>query len=71
MASTSTIDGANRAGWSIPEFCAACNFSRGTFYNLTDELRPRQIKILKRTIVIEPPAQYLARLAAAQAERAR
>jgi len=57
---------ADRAGWSIPSYCAACGFSRATFYNLTDEQRPRSLKLGKRHIIIEPPADYLARLAAAQ-----
>jgi hypothetical protein len=55
-----------RAGWSIPSYCDACNFSRATFYNLPDNLRPRSLKIGKRHIVIEPPGEYLARLASAQ-----
>ena len=55
-----------RAGWSIPSYCAACNFSRATFYNLPDHSRPRSLKIGKRHIVIEPPEQFLARLASMQ-----
>jgi hypothetical protein len=30
---------ANRAGWSIPMWCQACDISRASYYNL--ELRPR------------------------------
>jgi predicted DNA-binding transcriptional regulator AlpA len=56
----------DRAGWSIPSYCEACNFSRATFYNLPDDRRPRSLKIGKRHIVIEPPAEFLARLAAEQ-----
>ena len=56
----------HRAGWDIPSFCEACNFSRATFYNLPDGKRPRSLKIGKRHIVIEPPATFLARLAAEQ-----
>jgi hypothetical protein len=41
-------------------------FSRATFYNLPAELRPRSIKLGNRHIIIEPPADYLARLATAQ-----
>ena len=54
----------DRAGWSIPAFCAACDFSRAYFYRL--ELQPRSIKLGKRHIIIEEPSAYLARLAAAQ-----
>lgn len=56
----------DRAGWSIPSHCAACGYSRATYYNLPHEQRPRSLKIGKRHIIIEPPTQYLARLAAAQ-----
>lgn len=59
-----------RAGWSIAEHCAACGFSRATFYNLPPHLRPRGLKIGKRHIINEPPADYLRRLAASQAEAA-
>jgi len=65
MPEATTVTG-DRAGWSIPSYCAACGFSRATFYNLTDEQRPRSLKLGKRHIIIEPPADYLARLATAQ-----
>ena len=61
---------AERAGWSISAYCAACGFSRATFYNLTDEQRPRSLKLGKRHIIIESPTEYLARLATAQEEAA-
>ncbi len=57
---------ADRAGWSIPAFCAACNFSRASFYNIPGDLRPRSVKLGKRHIIIEHPAAYLARLAQTQ-----
>lgn len=56
----------DRAGWSIPAFCAACDFSRASFYNIPSDLRPRSVKLGKRHIIIEQPSVYLARLAAAQ-----
>ncbi len=62
----SDVKHTDRAGWSIPSYCEACNFSRATFYNLPDDKRPRSLKIGKRHIVIEPPAEFLARLAAKQ-----
>ncbi len=64
---TTTTD---RAGWSVPSYCAACDFSRATFYNLPDDLRPRSLKLGKRRIIIEPPSVYLVRLASAQVESA-
>jgi hypothetical protein len=36
------------------------------FYLLPAELRPRSVKVGRRHIVIEAPAEYLARLAEAQ-----
>jgi hypothetical protein len=56
----------HRVAWPIPLYCEACDFSRATFYNLPLALRPRSVKIGKRHIIIESPADYLARLANAQ-----
>jgi hypothetical protein len=55
-----------RAGWDIPSWCDACGFSRAKYYTLPAEMRPRALKLGTRHIVIEPPAQYLSRLADAQ-----
>jgi len=66
MMSLSTTAATDPAGWSIPAFCAACNFSRASFYNLSGDLRPRSVKLGKRHIIIEQPSAYLARLATAQ-----
>src|SRR5262245_6451652 len=57
---------AQRAGWDISTWCVACGFSRGTYYNLPHEKRPRSLKIGARHIVIEPPEAFLARLAGEQ-----
>lgn len=59
-----------RAGWSLDEHSAACNYSRALFYILPEHLRPHSVKLGKRRIIIEPPAEYLARLAASQNEGA-
>lgn len=67
MATTSRPEAAiPKAGFSIDEYCAAISYCRATYYNLPPELRPRSIKIGKRRIIVEPPAEYLARLSAAQ-----
>jgi hypothetical protein len=55
-----------RAGWDIPSWCGACDISRAKFYTLSPQMRPRTLKLGKRHIVIESPAEYLGRLAAAQ-----
>ena len=62
LATTAT----QRAGWDIQSYCAVCGFSRALFYRLPADRRPRSLKLGKRHIVIEPPAEYLSRLAEAQ-----
>ena len=64
MKSAAQQDHEIRAGWSVIQFSRACGFSRACFYLL--KFPPRSIKIGKRRIVVEPPSEYLARLAAAQ-----
>jgi hypothetical protein len=49
-----------RAGW-----CAALEIGRSTFYVLP--IRPRTIKLLSRTLVVEAPAEYATRIASLQA----
>ena len=55
-----------RAGFGVDEYCAAVSFCRATYYNLPPALRPQSVLVGRRRIIIEPPAQYLARLAATQ-----
>ena len=57
---------AERAGWSVPSYCSAVGYSRAMYYLLPPELQPKSVKLGKRRIIIEPPADYLARLAATQ-----
>lgn len=54
-----------RAAWNIPAWCAALGLGRSTFYIL--DIRPRSIKIGKRTLITEPPGEYAERIAAMQA----
>ena len=56
-----------QAGYDIPEWCAAVRISRATYYKLDGELKPGSVKIGKRHIITESPADYMARLAVAQA----
>lgn len=56
------------AGWSITSWCQATSISRATFYTLFQ--KPRTVKIGSRTVVIESPREYLARIAEAQREAA-
>jgi len=62
----SDVKHTDRARWAVASYCEACNFSRGTFYNFPEDRRPRSLKIGKRHIVIEAPAEFLARLAGKQ-----
>jgi len=52
-----------RAGYDIPAWCAAVGISRATFYKLDGELKPVSVKIGKRHLIVERPADYMARLA--------
>lgn len=54
-----------RAGRSIPEWAALAGVSRSTFYALPDTHRPRTVKIGKRLVIIESPAEWLERMAKA------
>jgi hypothetical protein len=59
---------ANAAGWCIPQWCAATSISRASFYLLAQ--KPKLVKLGTRTVIIESPADYLARIAASQSEAA-
>lgn len=54
-----------RAAWNIPNWCAALGLGRSTFYILAE--RPRTVKIGKRRLIVESPADYAARMAVMQA----
>jgi len=66
MAEALQDTGIPRAGFGLEEFCAAVGYCRASYYNLPAELRPRSVTVGRRRIIIEQPAAYLARLAAAQ-----
>lgn len=51
------------AGFAITPWCRAAGYSRATYYNLPDALRPQSVKVGKRRIIIEQPADYLQRIA--------
>ncbi len=62
------LHGLTQAGFPVNAFCAAINIGRTTFYALPPHLQPKTVKIGNRTIVTESPAEYLARIAAVQAD---
>lgn len=64
--STQSITPSPNAGWNIPNWCCATSISRASFYLLAH--KPRTVKLGRRTVVIESPADYLERIAQAQLE---
>lgn len=49
-----------QVGWSIEEWCNATTICRASFYLL--KTRPHLVKLGRRTIITEAPADYLARI---------
>jgi hypothetical protein len=62
-AKTNHVDDPAQAGWSISQWCKSVGICRQTFYNLPAELRPASVKIRRRRIIGESPADYLRRIA--------
>lgn len=58
-----------RVGWKIDDWCRAAGLSRALFYKLPTDQRPQSVTIGTRRIIVEPPREYLAKLAAAQMGR--
>ena len=58
--------------WSISDWCAAANLSRGWFYATPEDLKPLHVKLGRSVRIRETPREYgerIARLRAAQTER--
>jgi len=66
--STRSIVPSPNARWNIPSWCSATSIFRASFYLLAH--KPRTVKLGRRTVVIESPADYLERIAQAQLEAA-
>lgn len=56
------------AGWKIAQWCEDTSISRATFYLLA--IKPRTVKLGRRTVVIESPQAYLQRIADTSLEAA-
>lgn len=56
-------DNPYRAGWSINDWCKSVDLARATLYTLPPTLQPSSVKIGKRRIITEQPADFLKRLA--------
>ena len=59
-----------KAGWKIGEYADLVGIGRSKLYTLPQELQPKSVRVGSRRVVIEPPADYLARVAATQSARA-
>jgi len=61
---------AERAGYSIVDFAREAGVSRGLIFKLwaaSDPVAPAKVKIASRTLIVETPRQWLARVAEMQA----
>lgn len=53
-----------QAGFPVVAWCRSAGICRAHHYALPDEFKPKWVKIGKRRIITEPPAEWLARMAA-------
>jgi hypothetical protein len=53
---------AQRAGWSVREWCASAAISDALYYKLEPQQRPASVKIGAKRIITETPAAWLARV---------
>lgn len=58
---TQPVATANKAGFSIAEWCLAAGISRATFYALPTEGKPAHVYIGARPVITEAPAAWLER----------
>jgi hypothetical protein len=54
-----------QAGWLISEWVQQARIARATFYNLPEQYKPASVKVGKRVIIREAPADWLLRMAEA------
>ena len=57
-----------KAGYKLNPWLKAAGFGRNTFYTMSPEMRPKNVKINKSLIIFESPEDYLARRADEQAK---
>lgn len=55
-----------KAGWSISDYCLLTDIGRTKLYTMPADQQPRSVKVGRRKVIIEPPREYLQRLAANQ-----
>ena len=54
------------AGLKPATFARACSISRTALYQLPEELWPRTVRFGRAVVIVEPPAEWLARVAEIQ-----
>lgn len=52
----------DRAGWRISDWLRAAGVSRSLLYSLPPERAPRSVKLGRSRIIVESPADWLARV---------
>jgi hypothetical protein len=64
-------DNGQQAGWRPVDYFKLISIGKTRYYALPEDKKARSLRLGPRTVVIiEPPAEYLARLASAQSETA-
>lgn len=51
-----------RAGWRKRHWCESASIGLSTYDDLQDDLKPRSIKIGRRLVITESPADWLERI---------
>ena len=52
-----------KTGLTVKEFCAGSGISNSTYYGIPPGDKPKQITIGSKVIILESPADWLARIA--------
>ncbi|MEO8753009.1 MAG: hypothetical protein ABI624_10050 [Casimicrobiaceae bacterium] len=56
-----------QAGWKMSEFCPLVRLSKAKIHQLSADMQPRSVRIGRSRIIVESPAEWLARMASVQA----
>lgn len=61
------MSASQRAGWTVSDWCASAGISDAFLYKLDDARSPSSVKVGRRRLIIEAPADWLRRMAEASA----
>lgn len=56
------LDNSNRVGWKLARYCEATGMSRSYIYALPEQQQPYSVKLGKRRVIVEAPADWLRRI---------